>query len=124
MDNSNTTLPNANATISTRTHFELRTLKSDIGLTIGYLTLVLIIVLVILANVFHKRLRAAWSCYGSNARSRISRSEDMGEDSADGVRNMEEGLPGSAKSTSWKKQKGRVDELEMCVWNSTSEAVV
>lgn len=40
------------------------------------------------------------------------------------ARVMEEGLRGTAKNGFWKKHRGRVDELEMCLWKSTSDSVV
>ncbi|KAG4416813.1 hypothetical protein IFR04_010068 [Cadophora malorum] len=74
MDNFNATSTNSTASVNTTTaaHMQLErgTGRPDIWLAAGYLTLVIIIILVILANVFHKRIRAAWSPYRSNARTK------------------------------------------------------
>lgn len=104
-------------------------LQSDIWLTVGYLTLVIVIVLVILANIFHERLLTAWSRYRSSAYSQNSTSNRISEEESDvdvnGVRKIEEGLIGTQDTRAcWKNQRRKVDELEMCVWESSSDAVL
>ncbi|KAG4435774.1 hypothetical protein IFR05_008748 [Cadophora sp. M221] len=107
------------------------TLKQDIWLSAGYLAIVIIIITVILANVFHKKLRATWSqyrCKDRNCKVELGREREMenGFILADG------GLARAGEAW-WKlelqrglddRERQDRDGVEMCVWERTSGSVV
>ncbi|PVH88159.1 hypothetical protein DL98DRAFT_566507 [Cadophora sp. DSE1049] len=120
MDNSNSTSPltstNTTTTTATSMYLDRGTLKSDIWLTVGYLILVIIIVLVVLANIFHKSLRVAWSRYRSDARSKNNRSENRDDGNSEG-----EGDGGGSDRRCWteirngarKSEEGACEETQL-----------